>query len=231
MLRLDRVSKGYVLNGHPVPVLDAVSLHIAEGEMCALVGASGSGKSTLLNLMGLLDSPDSGEILYEGQTVHDANERIRAEIRNRHFGFVFQAFNLMPHLSALDNVGLPLLYRGATKSERRRIAYNLLERVGLGDRADHFPDALSGGQKQRVAIARALIGKPRLILADEPTGNLDPQAAGDVLNLLATLNCEDRVSVVIVTHDMAISERCHRTLRVERQHTEPLRDDGHVDAE
>ncbi len=231
MLRLDRVSKGYLLNGHPVPVLEEVSLEIAEGEMCALVGASGSGKSTLLNLMGLLDSPDRGAIFYQGRTVHDANERIQAEIRNRHFGFVFQSFNLMPHLSALDNVGLPLLYRGATKSERRQVAYNLLERVGLGNRAEHFPDALSGGQKQRVAIARALIGRPRLILADEPTGNLDPQAAGDILDLLATLNSEERVSVVIVTHDMAISARCHRALRVERQHTEPINEQGHVNAE
>ncbi len=218
MLKLDRVSKIYRQNGHDIPVLREISLTIADGEMCSIVGASGSGKSTLLNIMGLLDIPDSGSVIYQGSTVHDIDERGQAEIRNRHFGFVFQSFNLLPRLSALDNVGLPLLYRGLGKSERQRMAYPLLERVGLGERANHLPDALSGGQKQRVAIARALIGNPRLVLADEPTGNLDPTSAKDILDLLGELNREAGVSVVIVTHDPAISARCHREILVGQQH-------------
>lgn len=215
MLRLDGVYKTYSRNEHCVTVLHDVSLEIADGEMVAIVGASGSGKSTLLNIMGLLDVPDSGRVFYDGQTIHDADEHVQAKIRNQHFGFVFQAFNLLSHLSAIDNVGLPLLYRGLSKSERRRLAYRQLERVGLSDRAEHFPDALSGGQKQRVAIARALIGKPRLILADEPTGNLDPQTAGSVLALLSDLNCTEGVSIVIVTHDTAISRQCQRVIRID----------------
>lgn len=218
MLRLDRVSKTYRQNGHDIPVLHEISLSVDDGEMCSIVGASGSGKSTLLNIMGLLDVPDCGSVIYQGRTVHDVDERVQAEIRNRHFGFVFQSFNLLPRLSALDNVGLPLLYRGISKTERRRMAYPLLERVGLGERADHLPDALSGGQKQRVAIARALIGNPKLVLADEPTGNLDPKSAEDILGLLGELNREAGVSVVIVTHDPAISARCHREILVEQQH-------------
>ncbi|HEX7633726.1 MAG TPA: ABC transporter ATP-binding protein [Noviherbaspirillum sp.] len=218
MLRLERVSKTFRQNGKEIPVLREISLTVDDGEMCSIVGASGSGKSTLLNIMGLLDIPDSGSVLYQGSAVHDVDERAQAEIRNRHFGFVFQSFNLLPRLSALDNVGLPLLYRGIGKTERRRIAYPLLERVGLGERADHLPDALSGGQKQRVAIARALIGKPRLVLADEPTGNLDPKSAEDILDLLSGMNREDGVSVVIVTHDPAISARCHREIAVGQQY-------------
>lgn len=217
MLRLDRVSKTYRENGKDISVLQEVSLSVIDGEMCSIVGASGSGKSTLLNIMGLLDTPDSGAVIYQGNSVHDVDERTQAEIRNRHFGFVFQSFNLLPRLSALDNVGLPLLYRGIGKTERRRMAYPLLERVGLGERADHLPDALSGGQKQRVAIARALIGKPQLVLADEPTGNLDPKSADDVLNLLGEMNREKGVSVVIVTHDPAVSAKCHREIMVEQQ--------------
>jgi putative ABC transport system ATP-binding protein len=217
MLRLDRVCKSYRQNGRDIPVLHETSLLIDDGEMCSIVGASGSGKSTLLNIMGLLDLPDSGSIIYQGRAIHSVDERGQAEIRNRHFGFVFQSFNLLPRLSALDNIGLPLLYRGIGKMERRRMAYPLLERVGLGDRADHLPDALSGGQKQRVAIARALIGTPKLVLADEPTGNLDPKSAESILGLLSELNREARVSIVIVTHDPAISTRCHREILVDQQ--------------
>lgn len=183
--------------------------------MVAIIGASGSGKSTLLNIMGLLDAPDSGHVFYDGQTIHDAEEGVQAKIRNQYFGFVFQAFNLLPHLSAIDNVGLPLLYRGLSKIDRRRLAWKQLDRVGLSDRAEHLPDALSGGQKQRVAIARALIGKPRLILADEPTGNLDPLTAGDVLALLSDLNRTEGVSIAIVTHDTAISQQCQRVIRID----------------
>lgn len=214
MLKLDRISKAYTQSGHRIAVLEEVTLDIAAGEMCAIVGASGSGKSTLLNIMGLLDKPDDGAVLYRGEPVHQADQRTQANIRNRDLGFVFQSFNLLPRLSALDNIGLPLLYRGVDKASRRNRARPWLERVGLGDRADHLPDALSGGQKQRVAIARALIGAPRLVLADEPTGNLDPTAAEDVLRLLGELNREAGVSIVIVTHDPAVSAECSRRIVV-----------------
>ena len=218
MLKLERIGKTYLCNGSYISVLQDVSLTVQDGEMCSIVGTSGSGKSTLLNIMGLLDTPDRGAVIYQGRPVHDVDDRTQAEIRNRHFGFVFQSFNLLPRLSALDNVGLPLLYRGVGKTERRRVASQWLERVGLGDRADHLPDALSGGQKQRVAIARALIGKPRLVLADEPTGNLDPKSAEDVLDLLDELNREEGVSIVIVTHDSSISARCHREILMRQGH-------------
>ncbi len=211
---MNRISKAYRSGNGVLPVLQDVCLEIGEGEICAIVGASGSGKSTLLNIMGLLDVPDDGTMLYQGRTVHDADAKTRADIRNRHIGFVFQSFNLLPRMSALDNIGLPLLYRGVGKSERRRHAWRWLERVGLADRAEHLPDSLSGGQKQRVAIARALIGSPHLVLADEPTGNLDPKAAHDVLSLLGELSRESGVAVVIVTHDPAISGKCHREITV-----------------
>lgn len=214
MLRLDRISKAYQGSNGVVPVLQNVCLEIGPGEMCAIVGASGSGKSTLLNIMGLLDTPDTGTVLYQGRAVHDSDAKTRSDLRNRYIGFVFQSFNLLPRMSALDNVGLPLLYRGIGKSERRRHARYWLERVGLDERAAHFPDALSGGQKQRVAIARALIGSPHLVLADEPTGNLDPKSANDVLDLLRKLSQESGVAVVIVTHDPAVSGKCTRTITV-----------------
>lgn len=218
MLKLEQISKTYFRDGNCVPVLQDVSLEIADGEMCAVVGASGSGKSTLLNIMGLLDKPDSGSMLYQGRPLHDATDRAQAEFRNSHLGFVFQSFNLLPRLSALDNVGLPLLYRGMCKAQRRKFAHRWLERVGLGDRSEHFPDALSGGQKQRVAIARALIGSPRLVLADEPTGNLDPKSAAEIISLLSELNREGGVSVVIVTHDLSIGNHCHREIVVGDRH-------------
>ncbi|MBD9433157.1 MULTISPECIES: ABC transporter ATP-binding protein [Achromobacter] len=214
MLKLDRISKAYHNGSGTVPVLQDVCLEVGAGEMCAIIGASGSGKSTLLNIMGLLDAPDSGAVLYRGKPVHDADLKTRANLRNRHIGFVFQAFNLLPRMSALDNVGLPLLYRGIGKSERRRRAQRWLERVGLADRAEHLPDSLSGGQKQRVAIARALVGAPQLVLADEPTGNLDQKAAQDILSLLGELSRESGVAVVIVTHDPAISVKCQREIVV-----------------
>jgi putative ABC transport system ATP-binding protein len=207
MLVLDNVCKSYSLGGHEVPVLTAVSLEIETGEMCSITGPSGSGKTTLLNIMSLLDTPGAGRILYQGQDITHAPEPMQASIRNRAFGFVFQSFNLLPRLSALDNIGLPLRYRGMNKAERRRMAYPLLERVGLSERADHLPNALSGGQKQRVAIARALIGNPEIIFADEPTGNLDADSTSNILSLLDELNRETNVSVVVVTHDSNIGAR------------------------
>ena len=207
MLVLDNICKSYLLGNHEIPVLAAISLEIAAGEMCAITGPSGSGKTTLLNIMSLLDTPSEGRVLYQGQEITHAPEPVQANIRNHAFGFVFQSFNLLPRLSALDNIGLPLRYRGMGKTERRRMAYPLLERVGLAERGDHLPNALSGGQKQRVAIARALIGKPEIIFADEPTGNLDADSTNNILNLLDELNRETNVSVVVVTHDPDISAR------------------------
>lgn len=207
MLVLDNISKSYLLGIHKIPVLAEVSLEIEAGEMCSITGPSGSGKTTLLNIMSLLDVPSEGRVLYQGQEITHASEPVQANIRNRAFGFVFQSFNLLPRLSALDNIGLPLRYRGMGKAERRRMAYPLLERVGLAERGDHLPNALSGGQKQRVAIARALIGKPEIIFADEPTGNLDADSTNNILNLLDELNRETNVSVVVVTHDSNISAR------------------------
>lgn len=214
MLVLDNVCKSYSQGGHEAPVLTAVSLEIETGEMCSITGPSGSGKTTLLNIMSLLDSPGAGRILYQGQDITHAPEPLQANIRNRAFGFVFQSFNLLPRLSALDNIGLPLRYRGIGKIERRRMAYPLLERVGLADRADYLPNALSGGQKQRVAIARALIGNPEIIFADEPTGNLDADSTNNILNLLDELNRETNVSVIVVTHDLNISARYSKQIVV-----------------
>lgn len=189
-------------------------MKIETGEMCSITGPSGSGKTTLLNIMSLLDLPSKGRILYQGQEITRAPEPVQAHIRNRAFGFVFQSFNLLPRLSALDNIGLPLRYRGIGKTERRRMAYPLLERVGLAERGDHLPNALSGGQKQRVAIARALIGGPKILFADEPTGNLDGDSTRNILSLLDELNREINVSVVVVTHDLNISARYARQIVV-----------------
>lgn len=214
MLVLDNVCKSYSQGGHEAPVLTDVSVEIETGEMCSITGPSGSGKTTLLNIMSLLDSPGAGRILYQGQDITHAPEPLQASIRNRAFGFVFQSFNLLPRLSALDNIGLPLRYRGIGKIERRRMAYPLLERVGLADRADYLPNALSGGQKQRVAIARALIGNPEIIFADEPTGNLDADSTNNILNLLDELNRETNVSVIVVTHDLNISARYSKQIVV-----------------
>jgi putative ABC transport system ATP-binding protein len=187
---------------------------IEAGEMCSIIGPSGSGKTTLLNIMSLLDVPSEGRVIFHGQEITHAPEPVQANIRNRAFGFIFQSFNLLPRLSALDNIGLPLRYRGMSKIERRRMAYPLLERVGLAERGDHLPNELSGGQKQRVAIARALIGRPEIIFADEPTGNLDGDSANNILSLLGELNRETNVSVVVVTHDLNISARYAKRIAV-----------------
>lgn len=214
MLLLDNICKSYVVGDHVVPVLSNVSLSISAAEMCSITGSSGSGKTTLLNIMGLLDMPSEGKVIYQGQDITYATNAIQATIRNRLFGFIFQSFNLLPRLSAVDNIGLPLLYRGVDRIARRRIAYQLLERVGLAERGEHLPEALSGGQKQRVAIARALVGKPQVIFADEPTGNLDLHSTESTLRLLDELNRETGVSIVIVTHDPNISARYSRRIVV-----------------
>nr|WP_282452738.1 ABC transporter ATP-binding protein [Brevundimonas pishanensis] len=194
-------------------VLDRVSLSMSSGEMWALTGSSGSGKSTLLNLIGLLDRAQEGEIELAGQRVSGLDAYEAAKVRNRLIGFVFQSFHLLPRLTAWENVALPLVHRAVGRRERRDAAMAQLERVGLADRIHHRPDELSGGQRQRVAIARALITQPRLLLADEPTGNLDSESGGRVMELLRDINLRNGVSILMVTHDENLAGTCdHRVV-------------------
>lgn len=195
-------------------VLDAVSLVIPAGQSCAIVGPSGSGKSTLLNLIGLLDQPCAGRVVLDGHDTSRASAAQRAMLRNRLLGFVFQSFNLLPRLTALDNVALPLCYRGIGLPQAQAAARRQLQAVGLQARMAHRPAQLSGGQRQRVAIARALVTEPRLLLADEPTGNLDGETAHDILCLLKALNQERGVTLLMVTHDPAMARQMARRLEV-----------------
>jgi putative ABC transport system ATP-binding protein len=194
-----------------VPVLKGLDLEVVRGEWVACTGRSGSGKSTLLNVLGLLDSADEGTYLLAGQNVHDLDDTGRARVRNRLLGFVFQLHNLLPRTTALENVATPLVYRDMRRSERLKRAADALEMVGLADRADHDPNELSGGQMQRVAIARALVGDPEVLLVDEPTGNLDLQATGEVLELLDRLHDQGR-TIVMITHEEDVAEHADRRL-------------------
>jgi putative ABC transport system ATP-binding protein len=214
MIEIDGLHKRYDKGrGDVVRALDGVSLAIARGERVAIVGASGSGKSTLMNVLGLLDRPDAGSYRLDGRDVAGLAAAEQARMRNARIGFVFQAFHLLPRATALENVELPLIY-----SDRRDIAglgRRALERVGLADRIRHTPTELSGGQQQRVAIARALVNEPDLLLADEPTGNLDEQSAAEILDVFAALGAAG-TTIVIVTHDAAVAGRCERRIRLER---------------
>ncbi len=211
MIELENIYKIYRMGKVEVSALRGVSLNVEEGEMVSLVGASGSGKSTLLNVIGCLDRPTSGRYIFEGADVSRLSDNKLAEMRNRKFGFVFQEFNLLTRASALSNVELPLVYSG--NLQRRKQAMKALERVGLGARANHKPTELSGGEQQRVAIARALINNPTLILADEPTGNLDSASAGEIVAILHQLN-QDGITIVMVTHEMDIAAQTKRIIRL-----------------
>jgi putative ABC transport system ATP-binding protein len=213
MLRLQAVEKIYRTDTIETVALTAVNLEVAEGEFISVMGPSGCGKSTLLNLMGLLDAPTKGQVAVNGAVVESYRDRELAAVRNREIGFIFQSFHLIPDLSVLDNVQIPLLYRKLPNAERRELARAALDRVGLSSRVHHFPSQLSGGQQQRVAIARAIVGRPRIVLADEPTGNLDSQMGDEVMGILHDLNQRERTTVVMVTHD---SQRAEKTSRIVR---------------
>jgi len=214
MVELQQVSKVYRTDRIETLALDSVDVEIDNGEFVSVMGPSGCGKSTLLNLMGLLDEPSSGKIRIEGKSIENYGDRNLAQLRNEQIGFVFQEFHLINDLKVIDNVELPLLYRRIGAKERRKLALAALDRVGLSSRVHHFPSQLSGGQQQRVAIARAIVGKPRMLLADEPTGNLDSRMGAEILEMMTALNEQQDTTIVMVTHDSAIAERTGRTIRI-----------------
>src|SRR3954467_3800517 len=214
MITLNNIDKVYRTERVETLALQNINLDIADGEFVSIMGPSGCGKSTLLNLIGLLDKPTKGKLLLDGMHINGAGDRSLAKMRNEKLGFVFQSFHLVPDLTVLDNVEIPLLYRAIAGKERRRMALGALDRVGLSSRVHHFPTQLSGGQQQRVAVARALVGRPQLLLADEPTGNLDSASARQIIELLARINAEEGMTIIMVTHDHEFAARAHRKLHI-----------------
>ena len=217
LITLRSITKTYQMGDIAVPVMKGISLSIRQGELVALTGSSGSGKSTLMNILGCLDRPSAGEYWLEGQEVSLLSADERALLRNRKLGFVFQSFNLLARTSAIENVAMPLSYGAAHLSEReaRERAAEMLTRVGLADRLDHHPSQLSGGQQQRVAIARALINRPPVLFADEPTGNLDSKTSEEVLQMFERLHTEDRITIIMVTHDPKVAGHANRVIRMD----------------
>lgn len=213
MIHLENVNKTY-FGAQPLHVLKGINLDIEAGEFVSIMGASGSGKSTLLNILGILDNYDSGLYTLNGVRIWDLSERKAAEYRNHMIGFIFQSFNLISFKNAVENVELPLFYQGVSRKKRHTLAMEYLERLGLKEWADHYPNELSGGQKQRVAIARALITKPQMILADEPTGALDSKTSIEVMQLLKELNAQEHITQVIVTHDPTVAQQTNRIIRI-----------------
>jgi putative ABC transport system ATP-binding protein len=213
LIRLQNISRRYQMGGETVHALRDVSLAIQRGEYVAIMGPSGSGKSTLMNLIGCLDTPTSGNYELNGAHVSDMNDNQLAEIRNHEIGFVFQTFNLLSRSNALHNVELPLIYTGMPAEERRQVALDALAQVGLADRVHHKPNELSGGQRQRVAVARALVNKPSILLADEPTGNLDTKTGDEIMALFAELSRKGN-TIILVTHEEEIAKHAHRILRI-----------------
>ena len=213
LIEMKNITKEYSVGEIKIKALDNVSLQISKGEFVAITGQSGSGKSTLMNILGCLDKPESGTYILNGQDVFRANEKKLSEIRNKEIGFIFQSFNLINSLSAAENIELPLIYRGIKKAERRILAKNALAMVGLENRADHLPGQLSGGQQQRVAIARAIALSPPLILADEPTGNLDAASGKEIMSILLNLNKEGK-TIVMITHDNAIASVIPKQIKI-----------------
>ena len=214
MISLDQVSKVYRTKTIETTALDNFTLNIPKGEFLSIMGPSGCGKSTLLNIMGLLDEPSHGVVAIDGTTISKYTSKATSRFRNQKLGFIFQSFHLIPDLSVIDNVELPLLYRKVSGKERRRLSEEALESVGLKNRMKHFPNQLSGGQKQRVAIARAIVGKPEIILADEPTGNLDSVMGNEVMDILMNLNKKNETTIVMVTHDENMARKTNRLIRL-----------------
>ena len=214
IIHLETIKKSYYLGKNELQVLKGISLDINKSQYVALMGPSGSGKSTLMNILGCLDSPTSGKYILNNQDVSTMEDNALATVRNKEIGFVFQQFNLLPRLTALENVALPLVYAGMGKQKRTQKAMDALEKVSLTDRHHHKPNELSGGQCQRVAIARALVNEPSIILADEPTGNLDSNMGNEIMDILTTLNERDSATIIMVTHDENMAKRTHRLIRL-----------------
>ena len=213
LIELKGVNKTYD-NGQPLHVLKGIDLSIDKGEFVSIMGASGSGKSTLLNILGILDNYDTGEYWLDGTLIRGLSERQAADYRNRMIGFIFQSFNLIPFKTAVENVELPLFYQGVARKKRQEMALDYLDRLGLKDWAQHYPNEMSGGQKQRVAIARALITRPRIILADEPTGALDSKTSVEVMDLLTTLNKEEGMTIIVVTHESGVANCTDKIIHI-----------------
>jgi putative ABC transport system ATP-binding protein len=214
MINLKQVEKIYRTSSVETLALHDINVEVPTGAFHSIMGPSGSGKSTLLNIMGLIDAPTAGEVLIGDKKVVGMTEKELARLRNNTIGFVFQSFHLIPDLTVLDNVELPLIYRRMPSSERRKRAHEALEKVGLSARTKHFPTQLSGGQCQRVAVARAIVGKPQIILADEPTGNLDSAMSDEIMDILLALNKEDKVTIAVVTHNEGIAARTEKIVRL-----------------
>lgn len=213
ILKISQLHKSYVMGSNSLHVLKGIDMDIKEGEMVSIMGSSGSGKSTLLNILGILDDYDAGEYHLNDILVRKMSEKRAAEFRNQYLGFIFQSFNLISFKNAMENVALPLYYQGVSRKKRNIMALDYLDKLGLREWAEHLPSELSGGQKQRVAIARALISKPKVILADEPTGALDTQTSYEVMEILKNVN-DSGITVLIVTHEHDIAERTHRVIRL-----------------
>ncbi len=214
MIRLQNIEKVYRTDTVETLAVNGISLDIAQGEFLSIMGPSGCGKSTLLNIMGLLDEPSKGSVRIDNQDISHFSDRKLASFRNQKLGFIFQSYHLINDLQVVDNVELPLLYRNSTAKERRRLAEAALEKVGLSNRLKHFPTQLSGGQRQRVAIARAIVGNPQIILADEPTGNLDSVMGNEIMDILINLNQREGTTIVMVTHDENMAHKTHRLVRL-----------------
>src|SRR3954464_3866755 len=214
MIRLKNIEKVYRTDTVETLAINNISLNINKGEFLSIMGPSGCGKSTLLNIMGLLDAPTKGEVSIDKHDTTQLNDKKLAAFRNRKLGFIFQSYHLINDLQVLDNVELPLLYRSSSAKERKQLATEALEKVGLSNRMKHFPTQLSGGQKQRVAIARAIVGQPEIILADEPTGNLDSAMGNEIMDILLQLNERDGTTIVMVTHDENMARKTHRLVRL-----------------
>lgn len=214
MIQLEKVTKVYQTKVIETTALHNINLEVPEGEFLSIMGPSGCGKSTLLNIMGIIDEPTTGEVRVAGTSVNRYHSKATARFRNEQLGFIFQSFHLINELSVIDNVELPLIYRRISGKQRRRLAEAALEQVGLSNRTKHFPAQLSGGQKQRVAIARAIVGQPRIILADEPTGNLDSAMGNEIMDILMRLNQEQETTIVMVTHDEMMARKTHRLIRL-----------------